>query len=133
MANQNSDVPSDVRAVYIGRPRPTAAMGKLTALFWVLASSCSVTTRLHIELFSDSEYATGVVEGWRRAQHATAWYTKPGTCFSKLDSYIEFSYTTSGAHSGVVGNEVADVLANTGRIRGPAPAQRVSPQFLHDS
>ena len=25
-----------------------------------------------------------------------AWYTKPGTCFGKLDSYIKFSYTTSG-------------------------------------
>ena len=66
------DVPSsDVRADYIGCPRPTAAMGELTALFWALASSCSVTTRLHIELFSGSEYATGVVEGRKRAQRAT--------------------------------------------------------------
>ena len=37
------------------------------------------------------------------------------------------------SHSEVAGNEVADVLANMCRIRGPAPVQRVSPQFLHDS
>ena len=122
---------SDVRAD--GCPRPTAAMGELTPLFWALASSCSVTTRLHIELFSDSEYATGVVEGRKRAQHATGLVYQARDMLQQARQLHRVLIHHVRAHSGVAGNEVADVLANTGRIRGPAPVQRVSPQFLHDS
>ena len=128
------DVPSsDVRADYIGCPRPTAAMEELTALFWALASSCSVTTRLHIEFFSDSEYATGVVEGRKRAQRATGLVHQARDMLQRARQLHRVLTHHVRAHSGVAGNEVTDVLANTGRIRGPAPVQRVSPQFLHDS
>ena len=37
------------------------------------------------------------------------------------------------AHTGVAGNEVADALANTGRIRGPAPVRRIAPLQLNES
>ena len=119
------DVPSsDVRADYIGCPRPTAATGEE---LWAL------TTRLHIELFSDSEYATGVVEGRKRAQHATGLVHHVRGMLQQARQLHRVLIHHVRAHSGGAGNEVADVLANTGRIRGPAPVQRVSPQFLHGS
>ena len=37
-----------------------------------LASSCSVTTRLDVDIYSNSKCATGVFEGRSRAHHAAA-------------------------------------------------------------
>ena len=82
------------------RARPTEETRKLTALFCSLASSCFATTRLHSDTFSDSEYATGVVEGWTRAQRATGLVRRAGTCFSKHAGCTEFSSTRQSPHRG---------------------------------
>ena len=108
-------------------------MVELTALFWALASSCAVTTRLHIEHFSDSEFATGVIEGRTRAQHATGLEHQARDMLQHVRQLHRVLIRHVRAHSGVAGNEVADVLANTSRIRGPAPVQNFFPQCFHDS
>ena len=128
------DVPlSSDREDYIGCPRPTAAMGELTALFWALASSCAMATRLRIDIFSDSEYAIGVVEGRTRAQHATALVHRARDMLQQARRLHRISTHHVRAHTGVAGNEVVDALANTGRIRGPAPVRRFAPSHLNES
>ena len=128
------DVPlSSDREDYIGCPRPTAAMGELTALFWALTSSCNVATRLRIDVFSDSEYAVGVVEGRTRAHQATGLVHCAQEMLQRARRLHRISTHHVSAHTGVAGNEVADALANTGRIRGPAPARRVAPLQLNES
>ena len=128
------DVPiSSDREDYIGCPRPTAAMGELTALFWALTSSCNVATRLRIDVFSDSEYAVGVVEGRTRARQATGLVHCAREMLQRARHLHRISTHHVSAHIGVAGNEVADALANTGRIRGPAPVCRVSPMHLNES
>ena len=91
-------------------------MGELTALFQALASSSSVTTRLHIEIFRTNEHATGVVGGRTRAQHATGLVHQAKDVLQQARRPHE----VPTHHVEVAGNEDADVLANTGRIRGPA-------------
>ena len=114
------DLPSD-REDHIGCPRPTAAMEELTALLWALPSSCYLTTRLHTDIFSDSEHATGVVEGSDKSP-TCHWpcSSSQGVATVKHGSCIEFS-PTSSEPTRVAGNEVAEAMANTGRVRGPVP------------
>ena len=128
------DVPlSSDREDYIGCPRPTAAMGELTALFWALTSSCNVATRLRIDVFSDSEYAVGVVEGRTRAHQATGLVHCAREMLRRARRLHRISTYHVSAHTGVAGNEVADALANTGCIRGPAPVRRIAPLQLNES
>ena len=114
-------------------PTSYGSGGRTPALLWALVSSCSVTTRLHFDIFRTVNMRPVLLRVGREPSTPQTWYTKPETCFSKLAQVHRVLIHHVRAHSGIPGNEVADVLANTGRIRGPAPVQRVAPQCFHDS
>ena len=81
----------------------------------------SSTTRLRSDVFSDSEYATGVVEGRTRAQRATGLVRRAGTCFSKHASCIEFSSTTSEPTPGSLPTKSPTPMANTQQVASDDP------------
>ena len=85
--------------------------GELTALFWALASSCSLTTRLHIDIFADSEHATGVIEGRTRAQHATGLVRRARDLLRQVLQLHQVLIHHVRGHTGVAGDEVADAIA----------------------
>ena len=85
--------------------------GELTALFWALASSCSLTTRLHIDIFADSEHATGVIEGRTRAQHATGLVRRARDLLRQLRQLHQVLIHHVRGHTSVAGDEVADAIA----------------------
>jgi ribonuclease HI len=112
-------------ALFGGEAETTSSRMELVAAAEALAH---LTTSSAVQLYTDSQYLrNGMVKKWAAGWSRRGWRTNAGSPVKnqdvwmrllELDALHDVEWIWVKGHKGNLYNEVADRLANTGRLRG---------------